>query len=574
MNIIKIYTYKSICLLTSGAIALLFMLGACNKDFPNRLKADSKNDTLGVNAKTRKVLYIIVDGVRGRALKGVNAPNFNKIVKNSIYAYDALTDIEGVGQTNAGGWANMLTGVKRAKHGVTTEDFLGNHLASYPSLLSRIKESSRSLRTASFSASAIFNDQFSKDAVEKKTFEGDDLAVKDEVKKELEKEEASVIIAQFHAAETVGKNSGYEENSPAYAAAVLQLDTYIGEIMNSLAKRKNVTGENWLVVIASNKGGVIPANPNNVDFTAYADPLRNNFIVFYNPRFGTLFVPKPDSEKLPYSGLSVQFDYRTNARTSATIINTDLYNFGSNGNFTIQILVRTQGDQNYPVFLSKRSTGFSGVGWNMFLEGNYWMINSSVANQVKGRTINDGKWHKLTVVFDGKNSKLRTYTDGQFDNEQTMNSNNLNNASPLKLGYLRGNENTSASILMNGLQIFNVALTAQDISAYSCKTTIDSSHPKYHNLIGYWPMQEGMGNKLVEKTGTGNDFVMGGSPSWQTFNDYSPALCPQPDVSLFKMVPNSIDIPFMIYQWLGIPVPDFWGLDGKTWTPVYSDIKS
>lgn len=574
MNIIKIYTHKSIGLLTSGALAFLFMLSACNKDFPNKLQADSKNDTVGVNAKTRKVLYIIVDGVRGRALKGVNAPNFNQIVKNSIYAYDALTDVDGSGVTNAGGWANMLTGVKRNKHGVTTEDFAGNQLATYPSLLSRIKESNRGLRTASFSASTIFGDQFSKDAVEKKSFEGDDLAVKNAVKEELKKEEAGVIVAQFHAAETVGKNTGYDENSPAYANAILQLDTYIGDLMNSLSKRKNVAGENWLVVIASNKGGFVPADPNSTDFTSYADPVRNNFIVFYNPRFSTLFVPKPDSEKIPYSGTSVRFDYAANARTSPTITNTNLYNFGSLGNYTIQILIRTQGDQYYPVFLSKRAAGFSGVGWNMFLEGNYWMINSSAAAQVKGRTINDGKWHKLTVVFDGKNAKLRTYTDGQFDSEQTLRADNVNNTSPLRLGYLVGNENTSASLLMNNLQIFNVALTAQEIAAYSCKTTIEPSNPKYGNLIGYWPMQDGIGNKLVEKSGKGSDFLMGGSPPWETFNDNSPALCPEIAPSFFTMVPNSIDIPFEIYQWLGIPVSASWGLEGKTWDPVYSDIKS
>jgi len=32
-------------------------------------------------------------------------------------------------------------------------------------------------------------------------------------------------------------------------------------------------------------------------------------------------------------------------------------------------------------------------------------------------------------------------------------------------------------------------------------------------------------------------------------------------------------VPFMIYQWLGVSVESGWGLDGKSWTPNYIQVR-
>jgi hypothetical protein len=126
---------------------------------------------------------------------------------------------------------------------------------------------------------------------------------------------------------------------------------------------------------------------------------------------------------------------------------------------------------------------------------------------------------------------------------------------------------------MTNLQVYNVALTTQQISDYSCKTSIDESNPNYKNLVGYWPMTEGSGNLLKEKTGKGADLLVGANGDWENFSDLSPALCPDINTSFFTMVPNNVDIPFEIYQWMSITIPASWKLDGRSWNPVYSDIK-
>lgn len=573
----KTHTYKALvkhAFVLATVAFFLTTIFSCNKDFPNKLKESSVNDTVGIKAKTRKVLYIIVDGVRGRALRSLNAPNISKMVKNSIYAYDGLSTDGNYILTNAGAWANMMTGVKPDKHLVTTEDFIGNKLASYPSLITHLKQVKPNFRTTSIAASKSFNTNLASDATASQTFEGSDLAVKNAVKEELKRDDAALVVAQFHSAELAGKNGDYLETSPTYANAILQLDNYVGEIMTSLTNRKNFSNENWLVVVTSNKGGLIPADPNASDFTAYADASRNNFVLFYNPRFSTLFVPKPDSEHIPYSGNSIRFDYTTATRPVAAISNTALYNFGSKGNFTIQFLIKSkEGSFIYPTVLSKRAEGFTGAGWNLFLEGFNWTFNSNIGGQVKGGKINDGNWHKVTVVIDGVNSKIRGYTDGVLDAQVDMDANNVNNTSPLRIGYIPGSENTEASVLMNNLQIYNVALTAQQIKDYACKTIVTASNPSYSKLIGYWPLNDGSGKSLKEVSGKGINFTVNKNPSWEAFNDIAPTLCPEISDSFYRMVPNNIDIPFEIYQWLGVSVPASWSLDGKTWSPIYLDIK-
>ncbi len=569
----KINTYRS--MLAFGLALLMAMSTACNKDFPNKLKTPSENDTLGVNAKSRKVLYIIVDGVRGKAVKSINPPNIAKMSRNAIYAYDGLSDFDKNTLTNAGAWANMLSGVTYAKHGVASEDFSGNKLGEYPTIFSRLKLANPQLRTVSIAASGALNANLALDATAKQTFENNDLSVKNALKEELKRADAGFVLAQFHSAELAGRSDSYEEGTPSYTNAILQIDNYIGEVMTALTSRKTYADENWLVVVASNKGGFIAPDPNVNDFTSYGDPVRNNFVIFYNPRFSTLFVPKPDSEKIPYTNSSIRYDYTTSTRPTAVIQDVNAFNFGALGNYTIELLINSKAvNPYYPTFLSKRAQGFSGTGWNLFLEyGGIWGINSSLGGQAKGRVISDDKWHKLTVVFDGRNAKIRVYTDGQFDQEVTMNTTSVNNTSPLKLGYLPSDGNQNASLLMNSLQIYKVALTTQEIQNYACKTIVSESNPNYANLIGYWPMNEGKGATLLEKTGRGPSFLMGGSPVWDSFNDVGSMLCPEISDSFFRMVPNNIDIPFEIYQWLGVSVQTGWKLDGKSWNPIYSDIK-
>ncbi|NRF39025.1 DUF4983 domain-containing protein [Pedobacter foliorum] len=578
MNKINTYTHKLVAIITVALFIMIF--SACNKDFPNRLKESSQNDTSGISAKNRKVLYIILDGVRGKALKAINPPNIAKITNNSVYAFDALSDFDENVLTNAGAWSNMLTGVTKDKHDVISNDFSGNKLAAYPSMISRLKQANPQLRTVSIASSVAFNTNLASDAVLHQEFENDDLAVKNAVNEELKRDDATFVLAQFHSAELAGKANDYEEGTIAYVNAILKIDNYIGEIMTSLRSRKTFSDENWLVVIASSKGGEIAPDGSAVDNTSYGDATRNSFIVFYNPRFSTLFIPKPASDAVPYTGTAPNFAGNDSKISRAVIQDATAFNMGLN-DFTVEVKVKVNnGGEYYPPILGKRAT-FNGnvIGWLFFLEGDDWQLNLSSTSggniQANGGAIRDGFWHTLTAKFykDGATRKASVYTDGVLKKTIDITSRgNIDSPAPFTLGYITGSGG-SIDVILSDIQFYNVAIPDNVIKAQSRKTYVDSSHPYFNNLIGYWPGDEGKGDVIKDKSSYTRDFRMQGTAQWQQFNEFTPYLDPIISSDFYKIVPNSVDIPFEIYQWLGVSVPKSWNLDGKSWNPIYSDIK-
>src|SRR5690606_22038305 len=91
----------------------------------------------------------------------------------------------------------------------------------------------------------------------------------------------------------------------------------------------------------------------------------------------------------------------------------------------------------------------------------------------------------------------------------------------------------------------------------------------------YWPSDEGQGNVLKNKAkaGEGSDFRLQGAYQWNSFVDVADNLCPPVNNAFYQVVPNSVDLTFQMYMWLGISVPQSWKLDGKASTPSYTSIR-
>lgn len=542
----------------------LFILTGCNEEFPNLLKEEYPADFGSQASKNAKVLFVIVDGLQGETLKGLEPeeiPTISEMNKNAIYSFNSLADYNSTEMTDALGWTTLMTGVTSSKHGVIT-DFSVNNMDSYPTFISRIKVLKPEIRSVVFGR-PDFVDNLAKDAKEKASF-STDVETKNAVKEELKKDDAGIVLAQFH--EVSDALDGSDED---YIKAVVDLDKKLGELKSGLEARPNYRNENWIVIVTSNKG-----DDSNLTFTdKYDDASRNTFTMFYSPRFSSRIAPKP-LEGIPYVGNAMRYKFGSSERNTATIKDVEAYNWGSKPKFTLQLTIKSEdGDYIYPTILSKRAVGFSGAGWNLFLEGKNWTLNSSIAGQVKGGLVSDGQWHTITVVFDGDNNKIIGYTDGVFNAEQTMNANSLNNDSPLKIGYLPTDGNQSANVLITNIQLFDRALSSSIVSAFACKTTVNEAHPNWNNLISYWPGDDVGKVTMKERTGKGHDFNLNGGLRWESFSDIAPKLCPDVKPEYFTMVPNSVDFAFQIYQWLGIPVPQTWSLDGKAWTPSYTQIR-
>lgn len=576
-QLVAINSIGFICLM------LVILLSSCNKDFPNTLRTDYPNDTANVNFKERKVLYILLDGVRGNALKTLNPPNLAQIVRKSIYAYDALSDFQTNTMTNASAWANATTGVTSDKHKIVSENFAGNQIATYPSIFTRLKQVKPNLRTATIAASKIFNDNLAIDANFKANFENDDAKVKDGVVEELKRPDAAVVIAQFHSAEIAGAANGYTDNTTAYTTAITQLDTYIGNIMTALQQRSSFSKEDWMVVIASNKGGTIPPDPNSAGLGAFSDPTRNNFIIFYNPRFLTQITPRPDLSSLPYSGIAPKFS----ANDAAVHSDATFLNLGTNKEATIRFNIRwdgSTGNSGYPAILQKRgvTSGISAAipGWALIKDdGGIITLNVSFGTsniQAKGpvsQKLDDKLWHSVAIRIynNGSNHVASMFVDGiPAQNPNLTINGDLNTSSPLTFGKYN-----NVDCFITEFAVYNTAIPNADIIANSKKTPLTpATDPYYNNLIGYYRGNEGSGNQIKDVTGKAAPMNLVGTANWSNFSDFSPNVSPLLSNAIFGVVINSVDIPYQIYQWLGIIVPGSWELNGKVWKPTYTDVRN
>lgn len=559
-------------------LILIILFSSCNKDFPNTLRTNYPNDTTNINEGKRKVLYLILDGVRGNAVTTLAPTNISLLARNSIYTYDGLADYQTNTITNAAGWANMTTGVDYLKHKITSDNFAGNDLATYPSLFSRLKASNPKYRTVSIAASASFNANLAIDATEKQTL-ATDVAVKDALITELKTKDADLVVAQFHEPETAGIANGYETTNTAYTTAITTLDGYIGSIVSELKARSTYNKENWLVVIASNKGGAAVAAPGSAG--VYTDVTRNNFIIYYNPKFATQPLTRPDANSFPYVGYGPRFQATTTSSGIATVTNTALGNFGTSGDFTFMFKIRDNSSaaKYYPMFLGKRSAfnSVSSTGWGFLFGGDDYQLDWGGSPRPGGGKVRDGVWHTIAFkIFTLSGTRyLALFTDGiKKTANLNINGKNIDNAIPFRIGSdIAADGNNLNNMIIKDVALFNVAMTDEDLSA-TMRKEFTVSNPFFGNLLGWWPGNETTGTTIADLSGKGNPFIGNAALTRAAFEDLSPNVSPLISPSSYRVVINSVDIPSQIYNWMGIAPPPTWSLDGKAWKILYTDVRN
>ncbi len=553
-------------------VIIVLALSSCNKDFPNILKEFSKQPDY--DSGSSKVLYIIADGVRGRALQQLELPNFRIITRNSLHSYGSLGDYESAPFSRETGLTSLMTGVTSAKHQVTSNDLAEADLASYPTILKRIKDGSPDIMTAAFSPDTDVLNSLFKDA-NTSSLVASDAEVLQKSTEEIKNGSSDLIITHFMEPYEAGKAHSFETNDTDYVNALRRFDESVGSLIEAIRERPTYGQENWLVIITSSIGG--PAINTDVDNTSYGDNDRNTITFFYSPKFTRSLLSRPNSTQIPYEGNALRYTYGSPA-VNATLQNADLYNFGPNTDFTINFFFKSNvtGSYNYPIILSKRDVGFSGNGWNLFMEvrdgNNKIGWNSNISGQTFGtKQINDGVWHSFTVVVSrsGTADTVKVYTDGELNAFQTVNGNSLLNNAPLVIGKKAGDGNSNPDFQLSNLQIYNAAFTANEVANLAGITHIDNTHPKKTHLIGYWPGYDDVGtNKLTDVSGNNKHMTITGPYNWTSFSDVISHFRPPIRDSFYRLVPNTVDIPFFIYQWFGIIPQDSWKLDGKSWTPT------
>lgn len=550
------------------AIVFLTVFTSCNKEFPNILKeqGEQPNYTSG----SSKVLYIIADGVRGKAMQQVELPNFRVIARNSLYTFGSLGDYTSNKFTKESGLANLLTGVTNTKHNVASTDLSQANLSQYPSILSRVNSKSSDFYSSTFTSNESLSTTLFKDA-DQNVLTQSDAEVISKTTAELSTGNSDFIVANLSDPYTVGLANSFNHTNEQYLAALVQFDKSVGALIDVIKKRETYDQENWLVIITSSIGG--SAANADVDNTQYGDNERNTFTYMYSPKITRGLLVRPNSTEIPFDGNGAKFAYASGP-ARAESISKDAYNYGVSTDFTVNFFYKqtNAGVQNYPCILNKRDAFDSGNGWQLLLSGGGPELASSFSGKIKGGRIDDALWHSVTIVVSrsGSADSSKIFVDGILGGKTTVNTTAITTAKPLTIGKVDGFSYDNADFVMANLQIYkDVAFTNSEVAKYHGITAINAGNmPYFDRLEGYWPGYDDVGkNRLTDISKLKNDLILSGPYNWVSFSDLVSYFQPPITNSFYKLVPNSVDLPFFIYQWFGMIPVESWGLDGKSWTP-------
>ncbi|HEY9259220.1 LamG-like jellyroll fold domain-containing protein [Chitinophaga sp.] len=545
-------------------VATLLLVGACKK-----IGAVSDDNTPQPTFSDKsKVLLIVVDGLSGLEMKKIKPPVIKSLMPHSTYSWDAVADSITIDATS---WASIMTGTGVEKNDIRDSTLTPKSAsgARFASFLTLVKNSGqRKLKTIAVTGWDQLNKTLLADATVKVTTNDDDAAVKEAAVKHLKADSVDLMITHFSGVNKAGKSSAFSADNRVYVAAVNQVDTYIGELLDGMKSRPDFASENWLVIIQSTHGGI------DNTYGADSDAERNAFSLYYCPDLYEHEVEVPEAIKY-----GVHMYDQGSGAVNAILQDKDMYNFGSTGNYTIEAKMRNYSPgfaPYYPAFLSKRASFDGGVvGWCFFQEGDVWQINFGQKGkgntQCKGGKMNDGNWHQLTAVIcttaDNKRW-ARTYTDGVLNNTKDITSlGDINTTAPLTMGYIPGSLGTPENMYMSDVRIWGDSLSSDVIAKYSCTNQIDETHPNYNKLIGYWPCKEGKGNLFRNQApgAIGKNFELKGGYVWDVLNYVLPCV----GNAELQTPPYTKEVFYQVAYWLNLQIDTNWEIDGRLWLKFF-----
>ncbi len=558
-------------------ISMLWVVSSCKKysDPPPYFEDDSTSAVVG----QRKVLLIGIDGLPGKEFTALNPPTMMSMLQKGKYTLSNAVD-DAV-STDAASWKTLLSGVSYAKHKVKDSTFEslnqpqeGQVGKSYPSLFYFIIRSARpDLKSRFISPWADMLNQLTPE-VSVKVPVANDQAAKDATVNALKNNNDDLVIVHFNGAGIAGKANAFSAGNANYKAAVLKIDGYVNEIMTALKARPGYNkDENWLVIVTGTHGGI----DNGYGGGSDAETLVPS--IYYNEKFQKTEFVKADYSSAVISG--------RDAATVKASVDDDIgyYDIGT-GNQTIQIKIKGGSAFSYPHFMGK-TNAFTQTGWTMFTNSSgIWCFSyrSSTVGERRlqtGSNVFDNKWHTLTaVIYDSAGSRwVKRFTDGVriADDNGTRNlgasSGTITSPSPLYIGW--GGDKNYGAMTFNvaDFQIFNVGLTDAEVAGNLCLTDV-SKHPKYGNLIGFWPCNDGFGSmfKNLAPGKSGLPLRLSGPYSWNT----DPLLpCnitrTQPGAGQKQLILSSSSIVGTMFYWLKLSVNSSWGIDPSNWLEVYEN---
>jgi hypothetical protein len=216
------------------------------------------------------------------------------------------------------------------------------------------------------------------------------------------------------------------------------------------------------------------------------------------------------------SGNSVLFD---NTLTQAINVGSG---FDQTGSFSFETWVKRTNtnitDLNSQTFMASQLNNGWSIGINQSSPQNRIYISKvGISQVVSTSSITDTKWHHVAVTYNSTLNQVIFYIDGVADAPISYSPGGFNSGGS---NYLIGGRNNGVNVdnNLNGaldeIRVWNNAvLTQTEVRDWMCKK-INSTHPQYTNLFGYFRLDDGNGTVTGGYNSKFGSFI--NSPTWQT----------------------------------------------------------
>lgn len=224
--------------------------------------------TFAAEPRTKRVLFIGLDGTRFDAIEKAKTPNLHALMKDGIYSDTCLIlgDRYQKNDTVSGpGWSSILTGVWADKHGVHDNSFVGSHYPDFPHFFARLKEARPDAKTASYVTWEPIHKLIVSAADETKNYEQKEHTTADYDRydheaaaaaiKQLKEGNPDALFFYVGQIDVAGHTDGFHPAVPQYIAAIERGDALVGDLVAAMKARGTYDQEDWLVIVTSDHGG-------------------------------------------------------------------------------------------------------------------------------------------------------------------------------------------------------------------------------------------------------------------------------------------------------------------------------
>lgn len=198
----------------------------------------------------KKALLIGLDGARPDSILAAKTPNLDKLASKGVFNWEAQTEI----QCNSGAcWTSLLTGVHAEKHKVFTADFSTRDL-QYKSISGLLMDWNPQIRCITHSAwQPIIADIFEKGTLSNSSSGPDKKMVK-RMCQDINRDKGDFYFIQLDEVDDAGHAFTFSPGSAGYLKTIEKADMFVGRLLTAVDARPS--GENWLVCLVSDHGGV------------------------------------------------------------------------------------------------------------------------------------------------------------------------------------------------------------------------------------------------------------------------------------------------------------------------------